>query len=178
MPQQPIRAGIRRYNIPDALYFVTAVAHERQPVFAEDGSIALLRKTHAPCTGPPSLRDACGMCFCRITFTLLIHIPDATSISRVMHWMQRNSTLNYKRAHVIERQVAIWQRGFWDHVIRDDVEWVNHLHYIHFNPVKHGYVSRPEDYPHSSFQEYVRRGWYEAGWGHVEPEVLRGLDFE
>ena len=109
---------------------------------------------------------------------MLIHIPDTTTLSRVMHSMQRNLTLNYKRAHAIEQQVTRWQRGFWDHVIRDDTDWTNHLHYVQYNPVKHGYVSRPEDYPYSSFQEYVKRGWHEAGWGYVEPEMLHGLEFE
>ena len=177
MSQQPIRAGIRRYNIPDALYFITAVTHERQPVFADTANIALLRQTmrRVQEIHPFEMR---AYVFLPDHLHLLIHIPDATSISRVMHSMQRNLTLNYKRARAIEQQVTIWQRGFWDHVIRDDTDWANHLHYIHFNPVKHGYVSGPEDYPHSSFQEYVRRGWYEIGWGHVEPEALRGLDFE
>jgi hypothetical protein len=51
-------------------------------------------------------------------------------------------------------------------VIRDERDFVNHFHYIHYNPVKHGYVSKPEEYPHTSFHEYVQRGWYEIGWGH------------
>ncbi len=49
---------------------------------------------------------------------------------------------------------------------------------VKYNPVKHGHVKRPEDYGHSSFQEYVKRGWYEIGWGHVEPPELKGLEFE
>jgi len=111
-------------------------------------------------------------------FHLLIFVPDTTDISRILHSIQRNFTLNYKKAYSITCKVKIWQRGFWDHVIRDERDFVNHFHYIHYNSVKHGYVSKPEDYPHTSFHEYVKRGWYEIGWGHVEPETLKGLDFE
>ena len=102
----------------------------------------------------------------------------STTISEVLHSLQRNFTLNYKRAHGITRKTHLWQRGFWDHVIRDEQDLTSHFHYIHYNPVKHGHVSKPEDYMHSSFHEYVKRGWYEIGWGHGEPPELKGLEFE
>ena len=116
--------------------------------------------------------------FLRDHFHLLIFVPAATDISKIMHSIQRNFTLNHKRAHGLAGAVKVWQRGFWDHVIRDERDFANHLHYIHYNPVKHGYVSKPEDYPYTSFLEYVKRGWYEIGWGHEEPDQLGGLDFE
>lgn len=53
----------------------------------------------------------------------------------------------------------------------------NH-NYIHFNPVKHGYVTRAVDYPHTSFHEYVKQGVYDPDWGQVEPDEIRKLDFE
>jgi putative transposase len=34
------------------------------------------------------------------------------------------------------------------------------MDYIHFNPVKHGYVERAQDWPFSSFHRGVRLGWY------------------
>ncbi|MGH8589793.1 MAG: hypothetical protein ACREXX_10825, partial [Gammaproteobacteria bacterium] len=42
-------------------------------------------------------------------------------------------------------------------------EWVTHLDYIHFNPVKHRWVSRVADWAHSSFH-HVRSGWYPLEW--------------
>ena len=33
---------------------------------------------------------------------------------------------------------GIWQRRFWEHLIRDDRDLQIHVDYIHFNPVKHG----------------------------------------
>ena len=72
----------------------------------------------------------------------------------------------------------MWQRGFWDHVVRDERDYARHLDYVHYNPVKHGCAARPEDYVDTSYGEYVRRGWYEIGWGHAEPEALKGIDME
>ena len=59
---------------------------------------------------------------------------------------------------------GIWQPKFYEHTIRDEDDYTTHLHYTHYNPVKHGYVTRPQDWPQSSFHEYLRRGVYPADW--------------
>jgi putative transposase len=48
-------------------------------------------------------------------------------------------TLSASRRKRGER--GIWQRRFWEHTIRDEQDYLSHMNYIHFNPVKHGYVS-------------------------------------
>ena len=64
-----------------------------------------------------------------------------------------------------KREKGVWQRRYWEHVIRDDRDYARHLDYIHFNPVKHGLVSRVCDWPHSSFHQYVARGELPQDWG-------------
>ncbi|MBC7946197.1 MAG: transposase, partial [Burkholderiales bacterium] len=51
---------------------------------------------------------------------------------------------------------GIWQRRYWEHTVRDDIDFARHADYIHFNPVKHGHANRVQDWPHSSFHRYVR----------------------
>ncbi|MDC0835419.1 hypothetical protein POG22_20825 [Geitlerinema sp. CS-897] len=60
---------------------------------------------------------------------------------------------------------VVWQPRFWEHQIRDEADWVNHVDYIHFNPVKHGLVKAPKDWKRSSFLRYVDRGIYSLDWG-------------
>jgi len=60
--------------------------------------------------------------------------------------------------------LALWQRRFWEHTIRDEGDFARHVDYIHFNPVKHGLVSRVCDWPHSSFHRYVREGVLPEDW--------------
>ena len=60
---------------------------------------------------------------------------------------------------------GLWQRRFWEHLIRDENDLNQHIDYIHFNPVKHGYVQRAADWPFSSFHRYVRLGILPADWG-------------
>jgi len=35
-----------------------------------------------------------------------------------------------------EGRAGIWQRRFWEHVIRDEGDYERHVDYIHYNPVK------------------------------------------
>jgi putative transposase len=177
MPSEPIRAKIRRLYVPNAVYFITCVTLERRPVFASEPDLELLRETmrKVKAIHPFEMR---AYAFMHDHFHLQIYVPETTDITKIMHSIQRNFTLNYKKTHSLTGEVRIWQRGFWDHVIHDESDFANHFHYIHYNPVKHGYVSRPEDYPHTSYLEYVQRGWYEIGWGHTEPPPLKDLDFE
>lgn len=60
---------------------------------------------------------------------------------------------------------GLWQRRFWEHLIRDERDWRQHVDYIHYNPVKHGHVPRPVDWPYSSLHRFIRAGWYEPEWG-------------
>ena len=62
-------------------------------------------------------------------------------------------------------ELALWQRRYWEHTIRDDNDFGRHVDYIHYNPVRHGLVSRVRDWPHSSFHRYVLRGLLPQDWG-------------
>lgn len=67
---------------------------------------------------------------------------------------------------------GIWQRRYWEHTIRDDDDFAAHVDYVHFNPVKHGYVRRVAEWPHSTFQASVRRGLYPAAWLGLDAEAI------
>jgi len=76
------------------------------------------------------------------------------------------------------REKQIWQRRFWEHLVRDEEDWRQHMDYIHYNPVKHGYVKTPYDWPHSSFRRAVKHGLYPPDWGASQPAAIAGMDFE
>lgn len=60
---------------------------------------------------------------------------------------------------------GIWQNRFYEHFIRNEWDFNNHLNYIHYNPVKHGLVARPKDWQFSTFYKYVKLGFYDENWG-------------
>lgn len=60
-----------------------------------------------------------------------------------------------------KRERGIWQRRFWEHHIRGEDDRAACIHYCHINPVKHGFVASPEDWPYSSVHRDIRAGRYE-----------------
>jgi len=70
-------------------------------------------------------------------------------------------------------EYALWQRRFWEHTIRNEIDFERHVDYVHFNPVKHLLVSRVREWPYSSFHVYVRRGLLPADWaGDVDEPTM------
>lgn len=69
---------------------------------------------------------------------------------------------------------SIWQRRFWDHIIRDQADMNRHTDYIHYNPVKHGLVCDPFEWPHSSLEGYYKNGYYTRDWGVIDQSVRDG----
>jgi putative transposase len=63
---------------------------------------------------------------------------------------------------------GIWQRRYWEHLIRDEQDYARHVDYIHYNPVKHGLVMRVKDWPYSTFSRWVRQGVYTEAWASDE----------
>jgi len=62
-------------------------------------------------------------------------------------------------------EATVWQRRFWEHTVRDDLDFVRHVNYIHWNPVKHGHALTPADWPNSTFHRFVKDGRLAANWG-------------
>jgi len=66
---------------------------------------------------------------------------------------------------------GVWQRRFWEHTVRDEVDLERLCDYIHYNPVKHGLVKCPYEWPHSTFHRFVDHGLYPRDWAcHCEKE--------
>jgi len=63
------------------------------------------------------------------------------------------------------RECGIWQPRYWEHRIRDEDDWFLHRDYIHLNPIKHGYVTHPQDWRWSSIHRHVATGWLDPKWG-------------
>jgi putative transposase len=86
------------------------------------------------------------------------------SVSRFSSDVALDSDLRKASARK-RRESTIWQRRFWEHQVRDEHDFERHLDYIHFNPVRHGYVKRAVDWPYSTIHRYVRQGIYPSDWG-------------
>ena len=76
----------------------------------------------------------------------------------------------------LKKERGVWQRRFWEHTIESQDDYIHHMNYLHYNPVKHGLVKRVRDYPWSTFHRYVKLGIYPQHWGEgpiVFPRMVR-----
>ena len=138
----------------DVLREATRLTQTRHP-FTIDAMVVLPDHIHAVWTLPP--RDA--------DFSLrwrLIKIDFAKAVP----------TTEWRSAVRIARgERGIWQRRFWEHLIRDDEDFRRHVEYCYINPVKHGLVARVRDWPYSSFHRDMRAELFPEDWaGDVSAE--------
>ncbi|WP_016956276.1 REP-associated tyrosine transposase [Catenovulum agarivorans] len=78
-------------------------------------------------------------------------------------YIEKGESISQSRMKKGER--GVWQRRYWEHLIRGEDDLQKHVAYIHNNPVKHGYVSSPADWPYSSIHKYIKLGWVNENWG-------------
>ena len=168
-----------RYYIPNAIVFITCVTKDRHPYLKVDKDVDLFNKTVARAKEINPF-ELLAYVVLPDHFHWLMRVADTSGdFSKIMHSVKRNFTKNYKKSNNVNSPLIIWQRGFWDHVIRDETDLESHFDYIHWNPVKHGYVNEPESWPHSTYKDWVGNGFYNLGWGwNREPENITGMDFE
>jgi len=155
-------------------YFFTLVAYHRRPILCDDA----IRS---------ALRDAFARTRTRLPFTVdaIVLMPDhlhciwtlpdgdldisarRAQIKHHVAWTCRDAYRDFICSATRRRrgESAIWQRRFYERMIKSDVELERYTDYIHYNPVKHGHAASAAAWPYSSFARYVREGKYPADWG-------------
>jgi putative transposase len=82
--------------------------------------------------------------------------------NRFARALPRNESRDAVR--VAQNERGIWQRRFWEHLIRDEADYARHVEYCYINPLKHRLVARVNDWPYSSFHRDVRAGLFAQDW--------------
>ncbi len=163
----------RRSRAKGATFFFTVVTHNRRPILCQECNIALLREAFADVISRhPFTFDAFVLLPDRLhcMWTLPENDNDFSNRWRqIKSHFSRNCRDEFKGrvtiGHKNKCEQAVWQRRFWEHQIRDDNDFIRHVEYIHYNPVKHGLVKAPAAWPHSTFHRYVKQGIYHSDWG-------------
>ena len=160
--------NIRRYYQSGQIVFITQVVENRLPLFTHSENVSLLRQVwHRTKERHPFTMLA--YVILPDHFHLLIQPNEKSNFSQIMHSMKMSFTLSYKRFLKVNTPLKFWQKRFWDHIIRSEMDLENHLHYIHFNPIKHGYVQDPNNWENSSFHEWQLRDAYSLQTDWSEP---------
>lgn len=174
----PTLSDYRRVYSGGNTYFFTLVMHRRQTILCNDDmrialrdAIVTTRKIH------PFKIDAWVLMPDHLHCIWTLPEGDANFTTRwgmIKRFVTKQCSEKYQRddwlnkSRIKRRESTLWQRRFWEHQIRDDVDFQRHFDYIHFNPVKHGYVGAVKDWEYSSFHRYVNNGIYSDNWGGLD----------
>ena len=83
------------------------------------------------------------------------------------------SKVEYRSVARLKRhERGIWQRRFWEHTVTNAADYAAHMDYIHYNPVKHQWVSAVKEWPYSTFYSMVSKGIYPQDWAGCETRTL------
>ena len=177
----------RRAHVPGGTFFFTVKTERNAPIFQVNHTTELLgnviRETKHKW---PFEINAIVLLPDHLHAIWTLPLGDA-DFSKRWAWLKKEFTKrflesggpeqNISASRVKNRRRGVWQRRFWEHAIEDEEDFEAHFDYIHWNPVKHGYVDCPADWSNSSFHRWVAEGVYERNWGcgHQEPKAFREL---
>jgi putative transposase len=173
-------SNYRRWKVPGATYFFTLVTWRRRPI---------LNARTIPILGDCLRAIRKARPFQTLAMVVLpehVHCvwslpPGDDDYSTRLRLVKRRFTSCWLSAGGEDSgdrdgrgEKGVWQRRFWEHLVRDEDDLERCCDYIHYNPVKHGHAARPGDWPWSTFLRFARAGHYADGWGEHEPASLAG----
>jgi putative transposase len=167
----------RRNFVPGGTYFFTVTLEDRRSSALVDHAPALRAAFRTARKERPFAIDAIVILPDHLHAILTLPSGDSDFPGRWRRIKGHFSTSLIRKGATVKRHSngdnALWQRRFWEHTVRSDDDFARHVDYIHFNPVKHGLVSRVFDWPYSSFHRYVRQGVLPEDWaGDLGPSAL------
>ncbi|MDE2377818.1 transposase [Bradyrhizobium sp.] len=144
------RGHLRRLDrvwIEDPIYFVTTCAEGRSPIFAHAAAHAILRR-HLE-----RMAEVDGWSVGRyVVMPDHVHFfcapaPNARPLSAAVGAFKSTSSRSIKRE--TGRDGPIWQREFFDHVLRSRESYDSKWRYVAENPVRAGLAAAPADWPYA-----------------------------
>ena len=172
-------SNYRRAYVPGGSFFFTLVTERRAPIFRS--------QITRDCLGT-ALRDCRKRWSFRLDALVLLDdhlhamwtLPDGdTDYSMRWGFIKKEFTKAWLLADGIEQlRRGVWQRRFWEHTLRDENDYARHFDYLHYNPVKHGYVERVRDWQYSTFHRWVKQGIYDLNLGFSIHNTLLFADLD
>ncbi|MBP7055828.1 MAG: transposase [Candidatus Omnitrophica bacterium] len=146
----------KRFYEKNAAYFLTTNTENSLPVFNNHKNCKILLVTLEYFKLVLDYR-LYGFCIMPTHLHLAIHPFGIYNFSYIMKMIKGSFTRKLNKAGGITGK--IWQKGFYDEYIRDELHLIRVLEYMHNNPIKAGLIKAAEEYPFSSFNHYVQTNY-------------------
>lgn len=162
----------RRIWQPGGCYFFTVVTHQRQTLLTQKEYIQYLREAFQHIRKKyPFKIDAIVVLPDHLHCIWTLPPNDADYATRwrlIKHFV--TCKINKDRVN----KIRVWQKRYWEHCLLNERDWQKHMDYIHYNPVKHKYVTSVMEWPYSSFFKAVEKGLYAKSWGgNLSNEIIQ-----
>lgn len=82
----------------------------------------------------------------------LLSLKEVGNISIIMRDFKSHTAQMINK--LLKRKGRLWQQGFYDHVIRDERDFIKRIDHIHKNPLTSALVKDIQDYRFSSYRNY------------------------
>ena len=132
----------RRNVVPGGTFFFTVTLADRRSSLLVDNITALRVAFRVARNERPFALDAIVILPDHLHVVMTLPLDDADFSGRWRrikgHFSSRLIAAGAPLKRHANGDLALWQRRFWEHTIRDDNDFARHVDYIHFNPVKHG----------------------------------------
>ncbi|MCK4353067.1 transposase [candidate division WOR-3 bacterium] len=88
-------------------------------------------------------------------YHLLAQAPhNASSLSAIIKEIHKFTAIQFNKEDNVAGRKVWW--NYWDACITFESSYFARLNYIHYNPVKHGYVATPQDWNFSSYLKFCK----------------------
>ena len=168
-----------RARLKAGTYFFTVVTHKRVKIFNRSDNVELLRQAFGKVIKRHPFKIEAFVLLpdhLHCIWTLPQGDADFSTRWRLIKsyfsrhigfvgWVEERNPTKKTTSRSKKNEKSIWQRRFWEHLIRNHEDLRRHVEYIHYNPVKHGLTEAPGDWDYSSFHRYVYKGMYDIKWG-------------
>ena len=176
----------RRAYFKGGTFFFTVVTYKRRLIFQEEPAIDLLRQCLLTTAASHPFRVEAIVILPDHLHTIWTLPQNDSDYSTRWQRIKATFSRHYYSLGVgdvsesmrSKGEQGVWQRRFWEHMIRDQDDFNRHCDYVHYNPVKHGLVNSPVAWKHSTFLPFVDKGLYDANWGRSSPIELVGMYLE
>jgi putative transposase len=142
--------GLKRYQNTGAFHFVTFSCYHRLPLLARAPGYSAFEEQLETVRRRYEFVVA-GYVLMPEHVHLLVNEPKESSLATALQVLKQETSRKLKRPG----DAQFWQRRYYDFNVWSEEKPGEKLDYMHWNPVKRGLVTKPEDWPWSSFRHYA-----------------------
>jgi len=144
------------YFLPNAMYMVTGAILQKKNLLQDDAVKQFVLQT---------LFDRADLLGWEMQAWAILHNhyhfiaqspKDSSTLSKLIRQLHSITAIEINKLEGVSGR-QVWH-NYWDTCLTYEKSYLARLHYVHMNPVKHGLVDNPMDYPYCGYRWFIEQG--------------------